>query len=88
MHKYYNLFIYRMPGTDPKAFPCILCNNNTKKKKKQERRTINKPVSKYLKKTLHDHKQINVDISTMHRNRDNFPFKYGIHMYMFILKNE
>ena len=33
MHKYYNLFIYRMPGTDPKAFPCILCNNNTKKKK-------------------------------------------------------
>ena len=60
----------------------------TQKKKKQERRTINKPVSKYLKKTLHDHKQINVNISTMHRNRDNFPFKYGIHMYMFMLKSE
>jgi len=28
------LFIYRMPGTGPKAFPCILCNKRKKNKKK------------------------------------------------------
>jgi len=36
MHKYYNLFIYRMPGTGPKAFPCILCNKRTKKEEEEQ----------------------------------------------------
>ena len=33
------------------------------------------------------HYVINVDISTMHRNRDNLPFKYRIHIYIFILRS-